>query len=159
MKKYLLSVFFGCIALGMTTWPAAASTVELQFSDNLSNNFGDSIDILITTTSAPGPYPSSGTLITDITGTGFLSYNFGPPVGLFKYPVSLTGLPVGFGADNLLFRHSPSSTRMESVCTRIRCWGFLQISHCERYQWATALDLIFARPTAYPTTSKRLALH
>ncbi len=87
--------------------PATASTIELQFSDNLSNNFGDSIDILITTTSPPGPYPLSGSLITDITGTGFLSYNFGPPLGLFKYPVSLTGLPVGVGADNLLFSTFP----------------------------------------------------
>ena len=87
--------------------PAGAATIELQFSDNLSNNFGDQIDILITTTNAPGPYPSNGSLITDITGTGFLSYNFGPPLGLFKYPVSLTGLPVGFGADNLLFSTFP----------------------------------------------------
>src|SRR5262245_14082550 len=87
--------------------PADAATIELQFSDNLSNNFGDQIDILITTTNAPGPYPSNGSLITDITGTGFLSYNFGPPLGLFKYPVSLTGLPVGFGADNLLFSTFP----------------------------------------------------
>jgi hypothetical protein len=28
--------------------PAGAVTIELQFSDNLSNNFGDQIDILIT---------------------------------------------------------------------------------------------------------------
>ena len=87
--------------------PAGAANIELQFSDNLSNNFGDQIDILITTANAPGPYPSNGSLITDITGTGFLSYNFGPPLGLFKYPVSLTGLPVGFGADNLLFSTFP----------------------------------------------------
>jgi hypothetical protein len=108
MKKHVLSVLFGCIALGMTAWPAAASTIELQFSDNLSNNFGDSIDILITTTSAPGPYPSSGSPITDITGVGFLSYNFGPPVGLFKYSVSLTGCPLVPARTTFFFRHSPS---------------------------------------------------
>jgi len=87
--------------------PAGAATIELQFSDNLSNNYGDQIDILITTASTPGPYPSNGALITDITGTGFLSYDFGPPLGLFKYPVSLTGLPVSVGADNILFSTFP----------------------------------------------------
>ena len=99
----LIGGFLVIWLLGLS--PAGAATIELQFSDNLSNNFGDQIDILITTASAPGPYPSNGALITDITGTGFLSYDFG--LGLLKYTVSLTGLPVGVGADNLLFSTFP----------------------------------------------------
>src|SRR5262245_24580575 len=119
LKKYIARVaapvtngFVSFVGGLLAIWllgqsPAGAATIELQFSDNLSNNYGDQIDILITTASAPGPYPSNGALITDIIGTGFLSYNFGPLLGLFKYPVSLTGLPVGVGADNLLFSTFP----------------------------------------------------
>jgi hypothetical protein len=85
--------------------PAVANTIELQFSDNLSGNLGDNIDIVITTATVPGPYPSSGSLITNITGQGFLSYNFG--LGTIQYPVNLSGPNSNSDADNLLFSTFP----------------------------------------------------
>src|SRR3954447_20405662 len=90
MSAHRLRLTLPALLVVLSCWfqmsPAAASyTIELQFSDNLGSNIGDHLDILITTANVPGAYPSGGQLITNITGTGALTFTF-PGFGSFQYP-------------------------------------------------------------------------